>query len=532
MKLNYSELIKSEKWENAGIELPIYDIEKIKSETEKNPGWIHFGAGNIFRGYIARLQDTLLNNKNADRGIIAVESFDFEVIEKIYNKTDNLALNVLMGSDGKFNLRVVASIIKGMTTRRENGDFDQLVTYSCNPGLQMISFTITEKGYALKSHDDNFFPAVKSDLEKGPENPSHIMSVITSLVFSRYKKGAFPVALVSMDNCSNNGDRLKEAVLSIAGEWNKRKFVDDGFLEYLKNETAVSFPLSMIDKITPRPADSVKNYLAEKGLEDMDTVITSCNTYMAPFVNAEITEYLVIEDKFPNGRPLLEEAGVLFTDRNKVKDIETMKVTTCLNPLHTALAVTGCLLGYTSISEEMKDSDLKRLVHKIGYDEGLPVVVDPGIINPKKFIDEVVNERFPNPFIPDTPQRIASDTSQKVKIRFGETIKSYVENENLNPETLTGIQFAIAAWCRYLMGVDDEGNLFQISPDPMAEYLTSIMSSVSLGDKSADISVILSNSEIFGMDLYAAGIGKKIESIFTEMIQSKGAVRAALKKYV
>ena len=96
-----------------------------------------------------------------------------------------------------------------------------------------------------------------------------------------------------------------------------------------------------------------------------------------------------------------------------------MKVCTCLNPLHTALAIYGCLLGYTLISEEMKNPLLKNMVEVIGYKEGLPVVVNPGILDPKKFIDEVVNVRIPNPFLPDSPQRIATDTSQKLSIRFG-----------------------------------------------------------------------------------------------------------------
>ena len=62
-----------------------------------------------------------------------------------------------------------------------------------------------------------------------------------------------------------------------------------------------------MDKITPRPDASVEALLKEDGLEDLDPVITSKNTYVAPFVNAEETEYLVIEDEFPNGRPALEK---------------------------------------------------------------------------------------------------------------------------------------------------------------------------------------------------------------------------------
>lgn len=121
----------------------------------------------------------------------------------------------------------------------------------------------------------------------------------------------------------------------------------------------------------------------------------------------------MIEDSFPNGRPPLEKAGVYFTNRQTVENSERMKVQTCLNPLHTALAIFGCLLGYKTIYEEVKDGCLKKLIEKIGYEEGLPVVVDPKIIDPKEYLKEVIEERFPNPYIPDAPQRIATDTSQK-----------------------------------------------------------------------------------------------------------------------
>ena len=83
------------------------------------------------------------------------------------------------------------------------------------------------------------------------------------------------------------------------------------------------------------------------------------STYIAPFVNAEECEYLVVEDRFPNGRPPLEKAGVMFADRQTVEQVERMKVSTCLNPVHTGLAVFGCLLGFTKISAEMQDPDLK-----------------------------------------------------------------------------------------------------------------------------------------------------------------------------
>ena len=289
----------------------------------------------------------------------------------------------------------------------------------------------------------------------------------------------------------------------------------------------------MIDKITPRPAESVCKDLEVLGEEDMNPVITSKRTYIAPFVNAEGPQYLVIEDKFPNGRPPLEKAGVYMTDRDTVNKVERMKVTTCLNPLHTALAVYGCLLGYTLIADEMKDRQLNQLVYEIGPVEGMPVVTDPGILSPAAFVDEVINVRIPNPFMPDTPQRIATDTSQKVGIRYGENIKSYVEKYG-SAEKLNAIPLAIAGWCRYLLGVDDEGNTFELSSDPMLPELTSQLKEIQVGKPETyqgQLKEILSNANIFGINLYEAGIGEKIESMFVEEIAGTGAVRKTLEKY-
>ena len=156
----------------------------------------------------------------------------------------------------------------------------------------------------------------------------------------------------------------------------------------------------------------------------MDPIKTSSGTFIAPFVNAEKPQYLVIEDNFPNGRPALDKVGVLFTTKEKVDLCERMKVTTCLNPLHTALAVYGCIFGYNLISAEMDDEDLVALVRTLGYkEEGLTVVDDPEILSPKAFIDEVIEQRLTNRSLPDSPQRIATDTSLKVPVRFWSDLK-------------------------------------------------------------------------------------------------------------
>ena len=535
MKLNREEIKNAAAWDKLGISVPSYDPAEIADNTVKSPVWVHFGIGNIFRIFIGGIADRLISGGFSDRGIVCAETFDYDIIDKIYKPYDNLVLAVTLKADGSTDKRVLGSLSEAVAADSDDEKaWNRLKEIFCDKGLQMISFTVTEKGYALKGADGEYLPFVRPDLENGPERAKGAMAVVTAMLHERFKNGAAPLAVVSMDNCSHNGEKLRNSVTAVANEWLSRGFVDKAFIDYITDEDRVSFPWSMIDKITPRPSTGIADSLEADGIEAMQPVITARNTYIAPFVNAEGPQYLVIEDKFPNGRPALEKAGVYLTDRKTVNEVERMKVTTCLNPLHTALAVYGCVLGYTSIAAEMKDVELVKLVEGIGPKEGMKVVVNPGILSPDDFVKEVIEQRLPNVFIPDTPQRIACDTSQKVGIRYGETIKSYVGKYGSAKE-LKYIPVAIAGWLRYLMGVDDEGKEFELSPDPMLTQMQAAVAGIELGkpDSVGDrLKPVLSNANIFGSDLYEAGIGEKIEQIFTEEIAGPGAVRATLKKYV
>ncbi|MFW5979489.1 MAG: mannitol dehydrogenase family protein [Halanaerobium sp.] len=537
LKLKKEELKDLAQWEDAGINPPQFDYQNLIENTKDNPEWVHFGAGNIFRAFIARLQQELLNKGEVETGIIAAEGFDYEIIDKVYQPADNLSLVVKMSADGKLDKTLLASITEALKADSSfKEDWEELKETFRKPGLKMASFTVTEKGYALDNMEGEFFPFVLEDFEAGPEGDlNHLMAKVTALAYERYKAGAYPFAFASMDNCSHNGQKLKDAVLTVAEKWAENKLVEKEFLGYLNDESKVGFPWSMIDKITPGPAPEVQQKLKELGFENTEIVKTSKNTEIAAFVNAEAPEYLVIEDSFPNGKIPLDKAGAIYTDRDTVNQVETMKVTTCLNPLHTAMAVYGCLLGHTSIAEEMEDKEIRALVEQIGYKEGLPVVVDPGVLDPKEFIDEVVKERLVNPYIPDTPQRIAKDTSQKVAIRFGETIKSYRDAEDLDPAELVVVPLAIAGWLRYLLAVDDQGNEMPLSSDPMLDELTPQLEGIELGNPASvgdKLKSILSNEKLMGLDLYQVGLGEKIEGYFKEMIAEEGAVRATLNKYL
>ena len=534
MKLTLQGISERTQWEEKGYQLPQYDINKMKKATKEAPFWIHFGAGNLFRAFHAGVVQNLLNAGVLDRGLVVAEGFDYEIIEKMYTPHDNLGIVATLKSDGTIDKTVVASVAEALPLDSENETaYSRLKEIFTKDSLQMATFTITEKGYSLVNGKGEQLKDVAQDFKNGPQKPASYMGKVTSLLYARYMAGKKPVAMVSTDNCSHNGDKLYAAISAFAKAWTENKKAEEGFEEYI-NSDKVSFTWSMIDKITPRPDASVEKILQEDGVEELEPVITSKNTYVAPFVNAEETEYLVIEDDFPNGRPNLTKGGLMFTDRETVDKVEKMKVCTCLNPLHTCLAIFGCLLGYEKISEEMKDTELKKLVEIVGYKEGIPVVVDPGILDPKEFIDTVLNVRVPNPFKPDTPQRIATDTSQKLAIRFGETIKAYAADEGRDVGDLKLIPLVLAGWLRYLMGIDDKGEKFTLSPDPLLEELCPYVAEIRLGDTEIEekIRPILESEKIFGVNLYELGMADQIVSYFKELLRKPGAIRETLKKYV
>lgn len=537
MKLTMDGIKDRNAWEKAGIQLPGYDVEAVSEKAKKAPCWVHFGIGNIFRVFIGGIADGLLEEGALDRGLTCVETFDYDVVDKIYVPYDNLGLSVILHGDGTRDYKVLGSLAEAVKAQvSDPAQWNRLKEIFVNPSLQLVSFTITEKGYALQKADGSWFPFVEADIQNGPEKAVGAMAIVTAMLYERYKAGGYPLALVSMDNCSRNGAKLRQSVLTMAEEWKKAGYVDEAFLAYVSDEKTVAFPWTMIDKITPRPSEQIAADLEELGVEDMQPVITGKKTYIAPFVNAEKPQYLVIEDSFPNGRPALEKGfGVYMADRKTVNLAERMKVTVCLNPVHSATGPLGVALGYDLFAHMLNtDADMMKMARMVAYDEGLPVVQDPGILSPQAFVDELFNDRFPNEYLGDTNLRLAVDVSQMVGIRFGETIKAYVEKYG-DASRLTAIPLGIAGWLRYMLAVDDAGNTYELAPDPMNEELQEQLKDIAVGRPETfteQLRPILSNERLFFIDLYKAGIGEKIETMFREMLAGPGAIKATVHKYV
>ena len=216
MKLNSETLKNRAEWEAKGYRLPAYDRGAVVERTKENPTWLHFGAGNIFKALHGMAAQRLLNEGKLDRGIIAVERMD-----RGGDTHDDLAVVVTLKADGSVEKNILGAIAE---TCYLYGGEDRLREIFRNPSLQLVTFTITEKGYSLDNDD------VKADLTAASSEAKSYMGKVAALLLERYRAGAYPIAMVSTDNCSHNGDKLKAAMCAFAEAWG-----DEGFKAYIEN---------------------------------------------------------------------------------------------------------------------------------------------------------------------------------------------------------------------------------------------------------------------------------------------------------
>ena len=159
MKLTLDGIKDRQAWEKAGIKLPGYDVEAVSKKAKEAPGWVHFGIGNIFRVFIGGIADGLLEEGVLDRGITCVETFDYDVIDKIYKPYDNLSLSVILHGDGTREYKVMGALAEAVKAQSSDPEqWNRLKEIFRSTSLQMVSFTITEKGYALQKADGTWLP--------------------------------------------------------------------------------------------------------------------------------------------------------------------------------------------------------------------------------------------------------------------------------------------------------------------------------------------------------------------------------------
>ena len=280
----------------------------------------------------------------------------------------------------------------------------KLISLGAAADTRIISFTVTEAGYYLdaKNNLDMNFADLASDLEKAHrgEPGQTIYGALTAILRARMAANGGKVTLLNCDNLRHSGDRFRGGLLQFID-----LIRDPDLLAWVKSQT--TSPNAMVDRITPRPAPDVRERVkAATGFDDAAPVM------------AESFIQWVIEDNFCNGRPAWESVGVQMVE--SVAPFEEAKIR-ILNASHSCIAWAGTLIGYQFIHEGTHNAVIRRFAHDYVTDDVIPCL-SPSPIDLAAYRD-VVLERFGNPAIRDTNQRVAMDGFSKIPGFIAPTIR-------------------------------------------------------------------------------------------------------------
>ncbi len=287
-------------------------------------------------------------------------------------------------------------------------DLAGLIAEGASPATKIISFTVTEAGYYLdaKNRLDLNFADLAADLQaaKAGRPGSTIYAALTAILRARRAAGAGPVTLLNCDNLRHNGDRSRSGLLQfvdLLGDSDLRAWI----------EANTTSPNAMVDRITPRPAPEVRERVkAATGVDDP-----------AALMGESFIQW-VIEDRFAAGRPAWEKVGVEMV--TSVDPYEEAKIR-LLNATHSCIAWAGTLAGFLYIHEGTHDAEIRRLAHDYVTDDTIPCLHSPGKPSPIDLAAyrDIVLDRFGNPAIRDTNQRVAMAGYSKIPSFIVPTIR-------------------------------------------------------------------------------------------------------------
>lgn len=377
-----------------GVPVPAYDRSALV------PRILHIGVGGFHRAHMARYTDDIAAD-GSDWGIRGIGLLDSDRrMADVLHSQDWLYTLVERDSDGS-SPRVVGSIVDFRLVAGDEGAFARSVA---DPGLAIVSLTITEGGYSLATR-----------------NPT--IEAIVSALDSRRRAGAPPLTILSCDNLPANGDVARDAITEIADSRSAdlRRYV----------ERDCVFPNSMVDRITPQTKEEDRVWLREEiGIDDGWPVV--CETF----------RQWVIEDRFAARRPPWERAGAVFTDR--VHDWERYKLR-MLNASHSCLAYPAALAGVTFVDEAVAMPAFRAFLERFLASEAIPTLTEiPG--HPAAEYAATVLERFENTGVRDQIARLCIDGTAKFPSFLIPTVETQLERGG----PVACAAFALAAWSRYL----------------------------------------------------------------------------------
>ncbi len=423
------------------VVVPRYDRRTV------TPGIVHIGVGGFHRAHEAvYLDDLMALGAGRKWGIcgVGVRPADAAMRDALVPQ-DCLYTVVTRSAEGDA-ARVIGSLKRFLFAPEQT---EAVLEALAAPETRIVSLTITEGGYNFSPATGEFDgenPDVRHDL-KDPAHPVSVFGFLAEALDRRRRAGSAPFTILSCDNVPENGDMARKTLLAFAA-LRDPALRDPALRDWIAARAA--FPNSMVDRITPQTTDADRAMVREEfGIEDDWPVVCE------PF------RQWIIEDKFSNGRPLLERVGVQFT--TDVHPYEMMKLR-LLNASHSAMGYLGFLAGFPFIHEIMADDVFREFIKRLMDQEVTPLLAPVPGIDLAEYKSTLLT-RFANPAIKDQTARICLDGSSKVP-KF--LLPSLREAAGRGPSAL--LTLALAGWLRYLRGVDGQGRAYVID-DPRADEL-------------------------------------------------------------
>jgi mannitol 2-dehydrogenase len=421
------------------IPVPGYDRALV------TPGVVHVGVGGFHRAHQAMYHDRLLNQGAApDWGICGVGVLPADrAMQQVLDAQDGLYTLVIKHADGTYEPRVIGSLVRYLFAP---DDPEEVIETMAAPTTRIVSLTITEGGYNVDDTTGEFdaqSPGVVHDLRSGAA-PQTTFGLITEALQRRRQRGWAPFTVMSCDNLPGNGELTRTVFTAFA------RLRDPGLGDWVGRE--VSFPSSMVDRITPVTTDADRAEVRERfGIDDRWPVVCE------PF-----TQW-VLEDTFTAGRPAYEQAGVQLVDQ--VEPYELMKLR-LLNASHQAMAYFGWLAGYRLVHEAAQDPLFQAFL--LGYmnREATPTLAPVPGVDLDRYKHTLI-ERFSNSYIRDTIARLCAQSSDRIP----KWILPVIRQQLASGGEIKRSAAVVASWARYAEGTDEQGRPIEVV-DRLADTLT------------------------------------------------------------
>lgn len=412
------------------VAIPTYDRSDVQV------GIVHFGVGGFHRAHQAMYVDRLMQQgEGSDWGICGVGVLPGDrKMKDVMEAQDCLYTLALKHSDGTWDTRIIGSIVEYLFAP---DDAEAVVEKMAAETTKIVSLTITEGGYnfsATTGEFDEENPAIKADLADGAV-PSTTFGLVVEALARRKDRGLKPFTIMSCDNIEGNGHIAQSTFTTFA------RLKDPALADWISAEGA--FPNSMVDRITPVTTPEVVEGLSERYAIDDKW----------PVAGEPFTQW-VLEDKFTDGRPPLEDVGVQVVD--DVTPYELMKLR-LLNASHQALAYFGYLSGYRLVHEVAQDSLFSEFLLSYMDNEATPTLQPVPGIDLDEYKKTLI-ERFSNPEIRDTVARLCAESSDRIPKWLLPVIRKNLETGG----DIVRSTAVVASWARYAEGVDELGQPIEI----------------------------------------------------------------------